>query len=78
MAAITSQLLTITSLTMMLLLLFSCQRGLLWLTNRDLAMAVPVRDILRSVFIGWRFDLLVISPVMLLPIVLQIFPSGKY
>jgi phosphoglycerol transferase MdoB-like AlkP superfamily enzyme len=62
-------------LLLILLMLFSLVRALLFWHNRELASEIPQKVLLRSFFIGMRFDMLIIGAIMLLPILAQFFAA---
>jgi phosphoglycerol transferase MdoB-like AlkP superfamily enzyme len=64
----------ILGLMLVLVLTFSGLRFLLLWQNRELTAKIPAKVLARSFFVGWRFDMIIIGAIMLLPIVVQFFP----
>ncbi len=66
----------ILGLTLSLAVAFAGLRLLLVLCNRELVAPISFREILKSFFIGWRFDMIIVGAIMLVPIILELFPAG--
>ncbi|MCK5682312.1 hypothetical protein KAI46_16045 [bacterium] len=76
MATVIANLKFILSLTAILLISLSFMRSLLLLYNRELTTTIPTKDLIRSFAIGWRFDMIIIGAIMLLPIMVELFPQS--
>ena len=77
MATVFTNLKYILSLSAVLLISLSLMRSLLLLHNRELTAAIPTRELVRSFVIGWRFDMIIIGALMLVPIIVQFFPQSR-
>ena len=62
-------------LSLILALAFAVLRLLLLLCNRELTAPIAAPELLKSFFIGWRFDMIIVGAVMLVPIILELFPG---
>ncbi|MCD6186812.1 MAG: LTA synthase family protein [Desulfuromusa sp.] len=77
MATVIANLKFILSLTAILLISLSLMRSLLLLHNRELTVAIPAKELVRSFVIGCRFDMIIIGALMLVPIMAQFFPQSQ-
>ncbi len=65
----------ILGLACVLLITLTFMRLLLLIYNRELANPISHKELVRSFFIGCRFDMIVIGSIMFVPIIVQFFPS---
>ncbi len=77
MEAVFTNLKYILSLSAVFLISLSLMRSLLLLHNRELTAAIPTQELVRSFVIGWRFDMIIIGALMILPIIVQFFPQSQ-